>query len=70
MTTKGIYDILHYSLYGAELLGTLSCFTTSVLEQNRTVLLEGTFIDHLVQLPAHFSANQKLKRINENIVQI
>lgn len=50
---------------GAQLLGTLSCYIRT--EQNETVLLQGTFKDYLVQLPAH---NQKLKHINEDIIQI
>jgi len=32
--------------------------------------LEGTFRDHIVQLPELFRANQKLKHINEVIIQL
>ena len=34
------------------------------------VQLEGTIKDHLVQLPDHFRANQKLKHAAEDFVQI
>jgi len=30
--------------------------------------LEGTYNYHLVQLPAHFRADQKLKHVNKGIV--
>lgn len=39
-------------------------------EQNRIVLLEGTFKDLLVQLLVHFRANQILKHIIEGVVQM
>jgi len=32
------------------------------VEQNRIVQLEGTYSNPLVQLPAHFRADQKLKQ--------
>lgn len=35
---------------------------------NRTVQLEGTFKGHMVQLPDHLRANQKLKQVTR-IVQ-
>lgn len=39
-------------------------------EWNRTLQLEGTSKDHLVQLVAYLRANQKLKHITEDIVQM
>ena len=38
-------------------------------EQNR-IQLEGTYSDHLVQLPDHFRAFQKLKHVINSIVQM
>lgn len=40
------------------------------MEWNRTVLLEGTFKEHQVQLPEHFGTNQKLKHATESILQM
>lgn len=37
--------------------------------QNRTGQWERTFVQHLVQVPDHFTANQKLKHITEGIIQ-
>jgi len=41
----------------------------SCTDGNRIVQLEGTYNNHLVQLPVHFRADQKLKRSIKGIVQ-
>ena len=40
------------------------------IEQNRNFQLKGTYNNHLVQLPDHFRADQKLKHIVKGIVQM
>jgi len=40
------------------------------MEWNRLFQLEGTYNDHLVQLPDQFRADQKLKRVIKGIVQM
>lgn len=39
------------------------------LEQSVLFQLEGTYSDHLVQLPGHFRADQKLKPVVKGIVK-
>jgi len=39
------------------------------MEWNGTVLLEGTYNDHLAQLPDYFRTEQKLKYVTKGIVQ-
>jgi len=36
----------------------------------RILQLEGTYYDHLVQLPDHFRADQKLKHVFKGVVQM
>lgn len=40
-----------------------------ILEQNRTVQLEGNYKDHRVRLPGHFGANKNLKHDMKGIIQ-
>ena len=40
------------------------------VEQNRMVQLEGTYNNHLVQLPDHFRADLKSKHVVKGIIQI
>lgn len=41
-----------------------------ILKYIKVVQLEGTFGDYVVQLPELYRANQKLKHINEVIIQL
>lgn len=40
------------------------------MEWNGIFQLDGTFKDHLAELPDHFGANKKLKHIAECIIQM
>jgi len=45
-------------------------FFLQSVEKNRIFQLEGTYNNHLVQLPDHFRADKKLEHVIKGIVQI
>ena len=54
----------------ADLLWGYEYEITSWTEKNRIIQLEGTYNNHLVQLPDHFRADQKLKHIIKGTAQM